>query len=42
MKEFVPEYKSQHSKFESIDKEIENAEEVATPSAPDARQPVAE
>jgi FlaA1/EpsC-like NDP-sugar epimerase len=23
MKEFVPEYKSQHSKFESIDKEIE-------------------
>ncbi len=24
MKEFVPEYKSQHSQFESIDKEIEN------------------
>ena len=30
MKEFVPEYKSQHSKFESIDKEIEG--ENITPS----------
>jgi FlaA1/EpsC-like NDP-sugar epimerase len=30
MKEFVPEYKSQHSKFESIDKEIEG--EIITPS----------
>ena len=39
MKEFVPEYKSQHSKFEAIDKEIEGE---ATPAAPDVRQPVAE
>jgi hypothetical protein len=41
MKEFVPEYKSQHSKFEEIDKEIEGEGET-TPAAPDARQPVAE
>ena len=43
MKEFVPEYKSQHSKFESIDKEIEDEEVAASvSSAPDARQPIAE
>ena len=39
MKEFVPEYKSQHSKFESIDKELED--ENITPS-PTAAQLVAE
>ena len=39
MKEFVPEYKSQQSKFEAIDKEIEN-ENVS--SAPDRLQPNAE
>ena len=38
MKEFVPEYKSQHSKFESIDKEIDDANS----SAPDTLQPKAE
>ena len=41
MKEFVPEYKSQHSKFEAIDKEIEGGTVDAT-AAPDARQPSAE
>ena len=39
MKEFVPEYKSQHSRFEAIDKEIETEE--STPS-PAASQPHAE
>ena len=40
MKEFVPEYKSQQSKFEAIDKEIEALQQ----KAPDARilQPTAE
>ena len=33
MKEFVPEYKSQHSKFESIDKEIEGESITPSPSA---------
>ena len=32
MKEFVPEYKSQHSKFESIDKEIEGESITPSPS----------
>ena len=40
MKEFVPEYKSQHSKFESIDKEIEG-DSITTPS-PSKLQPIAE
>ena len=40
MKEFVPEYKSQHSKFESIDKEIEG--ENITSSSPSKLQPIAE
>ena len=40
MKEFVPEYKSQHSKFESIDKEIEG--ENMSPSSPSKLQPIAE
>jgi FlaA1/EpsC-like NDP-sugar epimerase len=40
MKEFVPEYKSQHSKFESIDKEIEG--ENISPSSPSKLQPIAE
>ena len=40
MKEFVPEYKSQHSRFESIDKEIED--ENGTTSGPDILQPTAE
>ncbi len=39
MKEFVPEYKSQHSRFESIDKEIEGD---APQSSPDTLQPTAE
>ena len=39
MKEFVPEYKSMHSKFEAIDKEIENE---GKPVAPNAVQPTAE
>ena len=39
MKEFVPEYKSQHSRFESIDKEIEGD---APQSNPDTLQPTAE
>ena len=39
MKEFVPEYKSQHSAFEAIDREIE-AE--GNPAAPTASQPNAE
>jgi FlaA1/EpsC-like NDP-sugar epimerase len=39
MKEFVPEYKSQHSKFEQIDREIEG--ENANP-APDKLQLTAE
>ena len=39
MKEFVPEYKSMHSKFEAIDKEIENE---GKPIAPNAVQPTAE
>ena len=39
MKEFVPEYKSMHSKFEAIDKEIENE---GKPLAPNAVQPTAE
>ncbi len=39
MKEFVPEYKSQHSKFETIDKEIESD---GTSSAPSKSQPNAE
>ena len=38
MKEFVPEYKSQHSRFEAIDKEIEGD----TASSPAASQPNAE
>ena len=38
MKKFVPEYKSQHSRFESIDKEIESNH----PSDQDALQPLAE
>ena len=41
MKEFVPEYKSQHSRFESIDKEIED-ETRGTTSNPDTLQPTAE
>jgi len=40
MKEFVPEYKSQHSCFESIDKEIED--ENRNTSNPDTLQPTAE
>jgi FlaA1/EpsC-like NDP-sugar epimerase len=40
MKEFVPEYKSQHSRFESIDKEIED--ENRNTSNPDTLQPTAE
>ena len=40
MKEFVPEYKSQHSKFESIDKEIEN--ETIVPPTPSTLQRNAE
>ena len=39
MKEFVPEYKSMHCKFEAIDKEIENE---GKPVAPNAVQPTAE
>ena len=39
MKEFVPEYKSQHSKFETIDKEIESD---GTSAAPSKSQPNAE
>jgi len=39
MKEFVPEYKSQHSKFESIDKELEASEQADTV---DKQQPNAE
>ena len=39
MKEFVPEYKSMHSQFEAIDKEIENE---GKPIAPNAVQPTAE
>ena len=39
MKEFVPEYKSQHSKYEAIDKEIEG--DNGSP-APDRLQPTAE
>ena len=42
MKKFVPEYKSQQSKFESIDKEIEQSDLVQEPSAPDRLQPTAE
>ena len=41
MKEFVPEYKSQHSKFESIDKEIES-EGVVPAAQYNASQPTAE
>ncbi len=41
MKEFVPEYKSMHSKFEAIDKEIEN-EEKSSPVSVNAVQPNAE
>ena len=41
MKEFVPEYKSQHSKFEAIDKELEG-ETVDSPAAPDTHQLSAE
>ena len=37
MKEFVPEYKSQHSKYEAIDKEISGVM-----NNPDALQPNAE
>ena len=33
MKEFVPEYKSQHSRFEAIDKEIEGDEKPSSPAA---------
>jgi len=40
MKEFVPEYKSQHSSFESIDKEIENADKPK--QLPETPQPVAQ
>ena len=37
MKEFVPEYKSQHSRFESIDKEIEGeGDDVQQPTQPTA------
>ena len=39
MKEFVPEYKSQHSKYEAIDKEISGASVAGNP---DALQPNAE
>ena len=39
MKEFVPEYKSNHSKFEAIDKEIENERK---PASLNAVQPNAE
>ena len=39
MKEFVPEYKSMHSKFEAIDKEIENEKK---PESVNAVQPNAE
>ena len=39
MKEFVPEYKSQHSRFEAIDKEIEGE---ARSGNPDINQPTAE
>ena len=39
MKEFVPEYKSMHSKFEAIDKEIENE---GKPVSVNAVQPTAE
>ncbi len=39
MKEFVPEYKSQHSRFEAIDKEIEGEE---TPASPEVVQQSAE
>jgi len=42
MKKFVPEYKSQQSKFESIDKEIEQSELAHAAPAPDALQPNAE
>ena len=42
MKKFVPEYKSQQSKFESIDKEIEQSDMAQVPSAPDKLQPTAE
>ena len=41
MKEFVPEYKSMHSKFEAIDKELEG-ETVDAPAAPDTHQLSAE
>ncbi len=33
MKEFVPEYKSQHSRFEAIDKEIEGEDKPTYPAA---------
>ena len=39
MKEFVPEYKSQHSRFEAIDKEIEGESRSENP---DINQPTAE
>ncbi len=39
MKEFVPEYKSQHSRFEAIDKEIEGEDKSNTP---EPTQPTAE
>ncbi len=39
MKEFVPEYKSQHSRFEAIDKEIEGEDKSNTP---ELTQPTAE
>ncbi len=39
MKEFVPEYKSQHSRFEAIDKEIEGETRSENP---DINQPTAE
>ena len=42
MKMFVPEYKSQQSKFESIDKEIEQTDLAQVASSPDRLQPTAE
>jgi FlaA1/EpsC-like NDP-sugar epimerase len=41
MKEFVPEYKSQHSQFEAIDKKIEEGEKSTSASVPGGQPQVA-
>ena len=43
MKEFVPEYKSQHSEYEAIDKEIAHADKSNVPvDSVNPGQPTAE